>query len=80
MTDAPERIYHWLDSQLSIARHYGGCRLNGHDYRVAIDEDGQPLVRADVLAREATERRDAARLARNDARAQARAGQAEMEV
>jgi len=33
MTDAPERIYHWLDSQLSIARHYGGCWYNDHEYR-----------------------------------------------
>ncbi len=26
---APERIYGWLDTQLSIARHYGGCKYNG---------------------------------------------------
>ena len=24
---SPERIYHWLDSQLSIARFYGGIIL-----------------------------------------------------
>ena len=45
----PERIYHWLDSQLSIARHYGGCNLNGADYVIAYNEEGQPLVRADLL-------------------------------
>ena len=44
----PERIYNWLDSQLSIARHYGGCKYNGADYVIAYDEEGQPLVREDV--------------------------------
>ena len=44
----PERIYNWLDSQLSIARHYGGCKFNGADYVIAYDEEGQPLVRKDV--------------------------------
>lgn len=27
----PERIYNWSDSQLSIARHYGGISYNGSD-------------------------------------------------
>lgn len=45
----PERIYHWLDSQLSIARHYGGCKFNGADYVIAYAEKGQPLVRSDLL-------------------------------
>ena len=49
---APERIYNWLDSQLSIARHYGGCKYNGADYVIAYREKGQPLVRGDVLKRE----------------------------
>lgn len=22
----------WINSQLSIARHYGGCKLNGKEY------------------------------------------------
>ena len=44
----PERIYNWLDSQLSLARHYGGCKYNGADYVIAYDEEGQPLVRKDV--------------------------------
>lgn len=55
--DKPERIYGWLNSQLSIARHYGGCRYNGAYYFVAYTEDGQPLVRADVLKREQREKR-----------------------
>ena len=49
---APERIYNWLDSQLSVARHYGGCKYQGRDYQIAFDEPGQPLVRIDVLAKE----------------------------
>lgn len=48
----PERIYGWRDSQLSVARHYGGCKFNGADYVISYDEDGQPLVRADVIKRE----------------------------
>ena len=76
MSDAPDRIYNWLDSQMSIARHYGGLRLHGHDYQIAYDEPGKPLVRADVLAREAKERK----AAEKQTRAQARAGQAEMEM
>lgn len=67
-TQAPERIYHWLDSQLSIARHYGGINFRGARYVIAFNEPGQPLVRKDVLAREAKERKaeDRAVKARND--------------
>lgn len=49
MEKHPERIYHWQNSQLSIARHYGGCKFNGEDYVIAYNEEGQPLVRADLL-------------------------------
>lgn len=52
MTDAPERIYHWMNSQLSIARFYGGIQYQGHHYVIVPTEEGQPLVRADVLASE----------------------------
>lgn len=45
----PERIYNWLNSQLSIARHYGGCRFNGAEYVIAYAEEGQPLLRTDLL-------------------------------
>ena len=51
--EPPERIYGWLDSQLSVARFYGGLEYEGHRYRIAEHEEGQPLVRADVLEREA---------------------------
>ena len=53
MTDHHERIYHWLNSQLSIARFAGSITINGVTYVVATHEEGQPLVRQDVLAAEA---------------------------
>ena len=58
---APERIHHWLHTQLSIARFYGGITYPGHHYLIAYDEPGQPLVRSDVIKREAKERKAAAR-------------------
>ena len=39
----PKRIYHWLNSQLSIARFSGGCILNGVQYIIRYDLEGQPL-------------------------------------
>ena len=67
-TQAPERIHNWQDSQLSIARFYGGLNFRGASYVIAFNEPGQPLVRRDVLAREAKERKaeDKAVKARND--------------
>lgn len=49
MANTPEYIYGWLDSQLSIARHYGGCEFNGAKYVIAYDEPKQPLVRSDIF-------------------------------
>ena len=63
-TQSPERIYGWIDSQMSIARHYGGLSYQGHKYTIAYAEQGQPLVRADVLAREAKERKAADKTAK----------------
>lgn len=57
---APERIHGWLDTQLSIARHYGGRKYNGHEYVIDVRGEGQPLVRIDVLAREARAAKKAA--------------------
>ncbi len=62
----PERIYGWLDTQMSIARHYGGLKYQGHSYTIAVNEDGQPLVRDDVLKREAKERKAAINAAQFD--------------
>ena len=39
----PHRIYGWLNTQLSIARHYGGCEMNGKSYAIRYDLEGQPL-------------------------------------
>ena len=58
MTDHPERIYHWLNSQLSIARFAGSITINGVTYIVAQHEEGQPLVRQDVLAAEAKAKKE----------------------
>ena len=58
MTNLPERIYHWLDSQLSIARFAGSISINGTTYIVATHEEGQPLVRQDVLAAEANAKKE----------------------
>ncbi len=46
----PHRIYGWLDSQLGIARHYGGCELNGKRYVIRYDLEGQPLEEAEMKA------------------------------
>jgi hypothetical protein len=55
--NAPERIHHWLNTQLSIARHYGGIRYNGEEYVIAYNEEGQPLVRADLLKKKKSSKR-----------------------
>ena len=53
MTNPPPRIYNWLGSQLSIALFAGSITINGTTYVLAMHEEGQPLVRQDVLAAEA---------------------------
>ena len=58
-TEAPERLYHWQNTHLSIARFYGGCNFNGKSYLIAYDEEGQPLVREDVLKRELKAKKEA---------------------
>ena len=63
----PERIHGWQDSRLSIARFDGGITYQGHTYTIAVAEKGAPLVRADVLAREAKERRAANKAAKAQA-------------
>lgn len=69
MDNPPERIYHWLDSQFSIARFYGGMKFNGHHYTIAYDEECQPLVRDDVLKHEAKEARMKAKVEKAKAKA-----------
>jgi hypothetical protein len=55
-TEAPDRIYNWLGTQMSVARYWGGITYMGHSYYVAPNEDGAPLVRADVLERKRREK------------------------
>lgn len=62
--EPPERIQNWQHSQLSIARHYGGIKYNGHEYVIAPNEPGQPLVRRDVIKREAKARKALGAVAR----------------
>lgn len=45
----PPKIYHWLDTQLSVARFAGGCVINGERYRIAYEEEGQPLVKCEKI-------------------------------
>ena len=52
MTKAPEKIYGWMDTQLSVSRHYGGCTYQGHSYTVDYNDLDQPLVRSDVFVAE----------------------------
>ena len=58
MTTPPPRIYNWLDSQLSIARFAGSITISGTTYIVATHEEGQPLVRQDVLLAEAKAKKE----------------------
>ena len=48
----PKKIYNWQDSQLSIARHYGGISFNGVHYYIAYAEEGQPLVEMIIKKKE----------------------------
>lgn len=74
----PERIFNWLNSQLSIARFSGGLRYQGHSYLIAVKEDGQPLVRRDVLEREQKEQRHQARVAASKDKAEAASKQEQL--
>lgn len=49
MTEPPEEIRNVLHSQLSIARHYGGIRVNGTYY--VYDPERCVLIREDVVER-----------------------------
>ena len=42
----PERIYNVSHTQLSIARYYGGIRLNGAEYHY--DAESDMLIRMDI--------------------------------
>ena len=58
----PEEYHHISNGQLSIARHYGGVKINGHYYEYIAAED--KLVRQDVHMRRVREDKAAARAER----------------
>ena len=45
---APDRIYGWQHSQLSVARFYGRCKVYGVMYRVDLTDPDMPLLRDGV--------------------------------
>lgn len=48
----PEKIYGWRETQLSVARYYGGCKFRGESYTIDFNHPDQPLVRQDILQSE----------------------------
>lgn len=64
MQNTPEKIYNWINSQLSIARYYGGCKYNGQSYQIDMQDPDKPLVRSDILLREQTLKKANAKAAR----------------
>lgn len=51
----PEIIHNVSTTQLSIARHYGGCKVNGVCYHY--DPGSDTLIREDVLKVELAEKK-----------------------
>ena len=68
----PERIHGWQNSQLSIARYYGGCKFQGFHYYIAENEEGKPLVRADVFEVESKAAKLAKKIKRRDEQSRAK--------
>jgi hypothetical protein len=64
MSAAPEKIHGWMDTQLSIARFYGGLRYMGYQYWVDFAAPDRPLVRTDVLKAERAAKAEAAKAVR----------------
>jgi hypothetical protein len=52
---AQEKIYGWQYTPLSLARFYGGCKFNGHEYWIDVSDPKTPLVRADIFKAEQKE-------------------------
>ena len=56
MNEALDRIYNWLDTPLTIARHYGGINIQGVGYVLDDTYTGNPnkapLVKEAVLIAE----------------------------
>ena len=60
--NAPDKIYGWLDTQLSIARFYGGITFQGHSYVIDMADPQQPLVRQDLLVKNEPKKRKVKKL------------------
>ena len=61
----PERIYHVRQTQLSIARFYGGCKFSGAYYHY--DAESDTLTRMDIWkARCANSKEEAAKAAKTE--------------
>ena len=59
----PERLYNVSQTQLSVARFYGGCKFNGADYHY--DTESDTLTRMDVWkARIASSKEDGEKAAK----------------
>ena len=59
----PERIYNVSQTQLSVARFYGGCKFNGADYHHHPEND--TLTRLGILkTRCASSKKEAAKAAK----------------
>lgn len=58
----PERIYNVSQTQLSVARHYGGCKFNGADYHY--DAESDTLTRMDVWKARCASGKEAAKAER----------------
>lgn len=64
--NAPQKIYNWLDTQLSLAQHYGGIAYNGHEYQIDYLDPELPLVRLDIFKAEAKAKTLKAKAARKE--------------
>ena len=54
--NAPDKIYGWMDSQLSIARFYGGINFNGHHYVIDESDPKRPLVKQATIKKKKSKR------------------------
>ena len=68
----PEKIYNGLDSQLSIARFYGGINFRGRYYAIDMNDPDHPLVRQDVAQTEAKDKKAKKRKAKQSEREKAK--------
>ena len=65
MMNRPERIYNVSQTQLSVARYYGGCKFNGADYHY--DAESDTLTRMDIWkARIASSKEEADKWAKSE--------------